>query len=210
MTAKKCDHHHEEEESPLHRRLFSLFLGLVVLILFIVFLVFLILRPAKPAFVLRDATIYQFNASAAPSLLNTNMQVTLSSRNPNERIGIYYQMLDTYVSYRGQQISLPTLLPDSYQGHKEVINWSPFLYGSAVPVSPFLTAALEQDRNAGSVLVDIKVDGRVKWKVGTWVSGKYHLHVNCPALLVFKEPCCGIAVGPSVKIQVTQHCTVDV
>ncbi|XP_030522200.2 NDR1/HIN1-like protein 1 [Rhodamnia argentea] len=210
MTAKECCHRHHPEKD---RRLFSLFLGLVVLVLFIIFLVFLIfliLRPAKPAFVLRDATIYQFNSSTAPSLLNTNMQVTLSSRNPNERIGIYYQKLDTYVSYRDQQITLPTLLPYSYQGHKEVINWSPFLCGSAVPVSPFLTAALEQDRNAGSVLVDIKVDGRVKWKVGTWVSGKYHLHVNCPALLVFEEPCCGIAVGPSVKIQVTQHCTVDV
>ncbi|KAI3412485.1 LEA_2 domain-containing protein [Psidium guajava] len=209
MTAKECGHH-EEEESRLYRRLFSLFIGLAVLVLFIIFLVFLILRPAKPAFVLRDATIYQFNASTAPGLLTTNMQVTLVSRNPNERIGIYYQKLDTYASYRGQQITLPTLLPESYQGHKEVIDWSPFLCGSAVPVSPFLTAALEQDRNAGSVLLDIKVDGRVKWKVGTWVSGKYHLHVNCPALLVFKEPSGGIAVGPSMKIQITQHCTVDV
>lgn len=209
MTAKECDHH-EEEEHRLHRRLFSLFLGLVVLALFIIFLVFLILRPAKPAFILRDATIYQFNASAVPSLLTTDMQVTLSSRNPNERIGIYYQKLNIYASYRGQQITLPTLLPESYQGHKEVIDWSPLLYGSAVPVSPFLTAALEQDQNAGSVLVNIKVDGSVKWKVGTWVSGKYHLHVNCPALLVFKEPSGGIAVGPSMKIQLTQHCTVDV
>ncbi|OWM69033.1 NDR1/HIN1-like protein 1 [Punica granatum] len=218
MTAKDCSHHDEEWEA-LRRRAFMFLVGLVALVLFIILLVFLVLRPSKPAFILRDATVYEFNATSlsgtpGPNFLTIDMQVTLSSRNPNDRIGIYYFQLDTYVSYRGQQVTPPYLLPDSYQGHKEVIDWSPFLVGHAVPVSPYLGDMLSQDLNAGMVLVNVKLDGKVKWKVGTWISGSYHLHVNCPAMLMLKASGSGaaepLATGLSMKVQLSQQCTVDV
>ncbi|KAK8683326.1 hypothetical protein V6N13_039390 [Hibiscus sabdariffa] len=40
------------------------------------------------------------------------MQITLASRNPNDRVGIYYQKLDVLASYR----NLPDSLPGP-QGH---------------------------------------------------------------------------------------------
>ncbi|KAI4386139.1 hypothetical protein MLD38_004099 [Melastoma candidum] len=214
MTAKDCGHH-DDDDGHFARRLFSCLLGLVVAVLFTVLLIFLVLRPTKPSFILRDATVYEFNSTASPTLLTTTVQVTISTRNPNARVGIYYQMLDAYASYRGQQITLPVQLPDSYQGHKEIVEWSPFLYGDSVPVSPFLASSLAEDQNAGAVLVNVKVDGKVKWKVGTWVSGKYLLHVSCPALLVFQSQdggttYDGAAVQSSMKFQATQHCNVDV
>lgn len=221
MTDKHCGHH-DEERRALRRRLFIFLLILIFLILFVIFVIFLVLHPSKPGFILRDTTVYVFNAtspsppeSPSPILLSTNMQVTLSSRNPNARIGIYYFQLDAYVSYRGQQITPPFLLPDSYQGHEEVIEWSPFLQGQEVPVSPFLGDTLSQDLNAGKVLVYVKIDGRVRWKVGTWISGTYHLHVSCPALLMLKTSGGGAAAtavgtGLSMKVQLAEHCTVDV
>lgn len=223
MPAKDCGHH-DEERRAMHRHLFSFILGLVALILFIIFIVFLVLRPSKPAFRLQDATVYEFNAtllpsparSPSPSFLNADIQVTVSSRNPNSRIGIYYDQLDAYAAYRGQQVTLPVLLPESYQGHKEVIDWSPFLLGHSVPVSPYLGDVLSQDLSAGMVLLNIKIDGRVKWKVGTWISGSYHLHVNCPALLMLKASgshstdTAAVGSGLSMKVQLDQHCTVDV
>ncbi|KAK4780479.1 hypothetical protein SAY87_016585 [Trapa incisa] len=226
MEPKDCGHH-DEERRALRRRIFIFILGLLVLILLIIFIVFLILRPSKPSFVLRDATVYEFNAtlssllpvaaaSPTPGFLSSNLQVTVSSRNPNGRIGIYYYQLDASASYRGQQVTLPVLLPESYQGHKEVTDWSPFLIGRSVPVSPYLGDALSQDLNAGMVLLNVKIDGRVKWKVGTWTSGPYHLHVNCPALLMLKASGSGAAAsavartGLSMKAQLAQHCTVDV
>ncbi|KAI4382226.1 hypothetical protein MLD38_008215 [Melastoma candidum] len=214
MTAKDSGHHHDDD-SLLPRHLFSFLLGIVVVVLFAVLLIFLILRPTKPSFILRDAMVYNFNSTASPTLLTTTIQVTISTRNPNARVGVYYQKLDVYASYRGQQITLPVQLPDSYQGHKEIVEWSPFLYGESVPVSPFLAESLAEDQNVGTVLLNIKVDGKVKWKVGTWVSGKYLLHANCPALLVFKSqdggtPYDGVILQSSMKFQATQHCNVDV
>lgn len=211
MSAKDCGHH-EEEEKKLHRRIFAGILALIILVLFIILLVWLILRPTKPKFILQDATVYAFNVSS-PNFLTTNFQITLSSRNPNDRIGIYYDKVDVYASYRGQQITLPTLLPSSYQGHKDITVWSPFVYGNSVPVAPYYTDALTQDQFAGTVMINIRVNGRIRWKVGTFISGRYHLNVNCPAYINLgnkNNNGGGIMVGPAIKYQLVQICHVDV
>ncbi|KAK7257592.1 hypothetical protein RIF29_31664 [Crotalaria pallida] len=213
MSVKECGHHDEEEErSALLRRVFGFIIAFIVLILFIIFLIWIILRPTKPTFMLQDATIFSFNLSSIPNTITITMQVTLLAHNPNKRIGIYYQKLDVYASYRSQQISLPTAIPATYQGHKDFTVWSPFLYASAVPVSPYTLSSLQQDQNGGVVLVNVKVNGRVKWKVGTWISGRYHLYVNCPAYIRFAgDRNGGIGVvAPAVKFQLLQTCSVDV
>ncbi|XP_009776256.1 NDR1/HIN1-like protein 1 [Nicotiana tabacum] len=211
MSPKDCGHH-DEERHKLHRRLFVAVLAFVILVLFIIFLIWLILRPTKPSFILHAATIYAFNVSSPNIFLTTNIQITLASRNPNNKIGIYYDKLDVYATYRGQQITLPTLLPSTYQGHKDVTIWSPFVYGNSVPVAPFLSESLNQDQMAGTVLINIKVDGRIRWKVGTFISGKYHLYVNCPAYVGVGGKMIGnsIAVGSAMKYQLVQNCHVDV
>ncbi|KAL7154149.1 hypothetical protein ABFS83_04G216000 [Erythranthe nasuta] len=211
MTAKDCGHDDEDHHKKLHRRLFAAALGFVIVVLFLILLVWLILRPTKPHFILQDATVYAFNLSSAATTLTTTLQITLSSRNPNDRIGIYYDKIDVYAAYHGQQITLPTLLPANYQGHKDVTVWSPFLYGNAVPVAPYTGVSLTQDQIAGTVLVNIKIDGRVRWKVGTFISGKYHLYVNCPAYINYGGRNNGVAVGPAViKYQLIMDCHVDV
>ncbi|KAL2507419.1 Late embryogenesis abundant (LEA) hydroxyproline-rich glycoprotein family [Forsythia ovata] len=209
MSAKDCGHHHHEDRKRLYHRFLSVLLAFIVLILFIILLVWLILRPTKPHFILQDATVYAFNVSS-PNTLTSNIQVTISSRNPNDKIGIYYDKIDVYASYHGQQITLPTLLPSTYQGHKDITVWSPFLYGSSIPIAPFLTVALNQDQIAGTVLIYIRVDGRIRWKVGTFITGRYHLNVNCPAYINFGNRNRAIAVGSAIKYQLVMDCNVDV
>ncbi|XP_040993368.1 NDR1/HIN1-like protein 1 [Juglans microcarpa x Juglans regia] len=214
MSAKHCGHHrghHHDERYKLNRRILCGIIVFIVLVLFVIFLVWAILHPTKPRFILQDATVYAFNVSTSPPFtISTSMQVTVSSRNRMDRVGIYYQKLDIYATYRSQQVTLQTLLPPTYQGHKEVSVWSPFLYGNSVPMWPRLMGALQQDQNIGSVLFKIKIDGTIKWKVGTWFSGRYHLHVNCPAYIKFGDRNNGFPVGPVMKFQLVQGCNVDV
>ncbi|CAJ1979108.1 unnamed protein product [Sphenostylis stenocarpa] len=207
MSPKDCGHHESS-----HRRLLRLILtgaaAFIVLVLVVIFLIWVILRPTKPRFTLQDATLYTFNLSSPiPNTLSLTMQVTLSAHNPNARIGVYYHALRLHASYHSQQISLSTALPDTYQGHRDFTVWSPFLYGIAVPVAPFVLTSLQQDHDAGTVMVNVKVNGRVKWKVGTWVSGRYHIYVNCPAYISFAGDRSN-AVG--VKFRLLQSCSVDV
>ncbi|KAL2239278.1 UNVERIFIED_CONTAM: NDR1/HIN1-like protein 1 [Sesamum indicum] len=204
MMEKDCCH--ETHREKLRRRLLTALLGFIVLILFLILLIWLILRPTKPHFVLQDATVYAFNLSST-NILTSNLQITLSSRNPNDRIGIYYDKVDVYAAYHGQQITLPTLLPPTYQGHKDITVWSPFLYGNQVPVAPYVGVSLSEDQIAGTVLVNVRVDGRIRWKVGTFISGRYHLHVNCPAYINFG----GRNNGPAaIKFELIMDCHVDV
>ncbi|XP_054813196.1 NDR1/HIN1-like protein 1 [Prosopis cineraria] len=221
MAVKECGHH-DQDDNRLVRLVVAGVATFIILILFVIFLIWVILRPSKPHFILQDATLFAFNLSSSPATptaieppsltpntITITMQVTLLARNPNDRIGIYYHKLDVYASYRNQQISLGTMLPSTYQGHKDVTLWSPFLYGTAVPVSPYVLQSLTQDQNAGGVLVNVKVNGRVKWKVGSWVSGKYHLYVNCPAYIRLARDGIGSAAA-AIKYQIMQSCSVDV
>ncbi|XP_052198239.1 NDR1/HIN1-like protein 1 [Diospyros lotus] len=205
---EKCGHHKSKR-----KRLLKKILAGVLIFLFIVLVVFLlvwaILQPKKPRFILQDATIYGFNVSA-PNLLSSTIQVTISSRNPNSNIGIFYDKLDVFATYHNQQITYYTGIPPTYQGHKEVNVWSPFISGVNVPVAPYNGVALSQDQADGAVMLLIMVYGRIRWKTGTLITGKYHLHVTCPAMITFGSQSTGIVVGNAVKYQLVQRCSVNV
>ncbi|XXG73474.1 hypothetical protein AAC387_Pa07g2384 [Persea americana] len=198
MTSKQCKEH---KKKKLQLRFFQAVLAFIILILIIILVVWLVLRPTKPRFELQDAIINQLKTTS-PNTLTTNAQVTLYSRNPNERIGVYYDRLLVYLSYRNQQITLPCDIPPFYQGHKDVNIWSPFLYGVSVPISPSVALSLGEDQNLGGLMVNVKIEGRVRWKVGTWVSGRYHLYVNCPAYMV--------KGSNGIRLQNPSGCSVDV
>ncbi|KAK1430476.1 hypothetical protein QVD17_13225 [Tagetes erecta] len=205
-TEKNCGDHDDDDHRKLYRYAAAIACVLLIVILMIILLVILILRPTKPSFTLQDVKLYAFNVSTTITTLTTNLQITISSRNPNSRIGIYYDKFDVYIAYRNQQITLPTMIPPTYQGHKDVSVWSPFLYGTNVPVAPYLALSLAQDETAGMVLVNVKGSGRVRWKVGSFVSGGYRLNVNCPAYVTFGN----IRSDGIVKYQFVEGCHVEV
>ncbi|OWM79324.1 NDR1/HIN1-like protein 1 [Punica granatum] len=184
---------------------------ILLILLIIVLITWAILHPHKPRFVLQDTTLYAFNVSSNPSLLTSTFQATISSRNPNDKIGIYYDRLDIYATYRDQQITVRTRIPKSYEGHKDVDVWSPFIYGNSVPIAPYNSVTLSQDQANGYVMIMIKVDGRVRWKVGTFISGSYHIFVTCPAYITFGSRSKGTSVGNNaIKYQLMQKCDVNV
>ncbi|KAE9619557.1 hypothetical protein Lal_00041752 [Lupinus albus] len=210
MSVKECDHH-KGKKRKVFRKIFCGIVVFLFIVLVTILLIWAILQPTKPSFILQDVTVYAFNTTV-PNLLTSNFQVTLTSRNPNDHIGVYYDRLDTYVNYRNQQITLRTAIPPSYQGHKEVDVWSPFVYGTNVPVAPFNFVSLGQDQGDGNILITIKIDGRVRWKVGAFITGHYHLYVRCPAFISFGgSRSNGVVVGDNViKYQLVQSCSVSV
>ncbi|KAG8376820.1 hypothetical protein BUALT_Bualt09G0103600 [Buddleja alternifolia] len=209
MAEKVCSHHKNKRRKIL-RWFCATLIILSFILLVIVLLVWAILQPKKPRFLLQDATIFNLNVSA-PNVISATVQVTVNSRNPNKRIGIYYDKMDVYATYHSQQITYYTVIPPVYQGHKEVNVWSPFIYGSNVPVAPYNGIALSQDQSNGAIKLTIKMDGRVKWKVGSFVSGRYHLHVTCPAYIpIGNSKNTGIIIGNAIKYQLSQYCSVSV
>ncbi|KMZ73545.1 harpin-induced like protein 10 [Zostera marina] len=209
-----CGNHrwHERHHDGI-RRFFKVLLFLVILVLITVLIVWLVLRPTKPKFYLRDTTVMAFNLSITPSLLTTIIQATIAVRNPNQRIGIFYDRLQVYASYKSQPITLSSNIRPSYQPHKGVSVLSPFLYGTNVPIAPYLSTSLNQDEQSGSALLTVKIDGRIRWKVGSWTSGRYRLFVNCPAYLSFDTTFGSTdsnILSPVVRFQRISSCSVTV
>ncbi|KAL4295836.1 hypothetical protein GQ457_12G012440 [Hibiscus cannabinus] len=209
MSAKDCSHH-KKGRGKLFRKIIAGTLIFLLVVLITILIIWAILRPNKPRFILQDTTVYGFNATV-PNFLTSSFQVTVSSRNPNDRIGIYYDRLDMYATYKNQQITPRTAIPPTYQGHKEVNVWSPFINGNMVPISPDFSADLGSEQAAGSVFLTINLDGRVRWKVGAFVSGTYHIYVRCPAYITFGSKSNGVIVGNNaVKLQFVTRCSVSV
>ncbi|CAA3025096.1 NDR1/HIN1-like protein 1 [Olea europaea var. sylvestris] len=209
MTEEKCADDHSERRIIIRRCCTGLLI-FTFTILVIILLIWAILQPKKPHFTLQDATIFSLNVSS-PNIISSSIQVTINSRNPNSRIGIYYEKMEVYATYHNQQITYYTVIPPVYQGHKDINIWSPFVYGSNVPVAPYNGVALSQDKSNGAIWLIIKINGRVKWRVGSFVSGRYHLHVTCPAYIPLGySRNTGIVVGNAIKYQLSQTCSVSV
>ncbi|KAL3326941.1 hypothetical protein AABB24_037585 [Solanum stoloniferum] len=211
MSVKECTHH-KDKKRKLVRRLFAGILIFLFVVLLTILLVWAILQPKKPRFILQDATIFNFNVSA-PNIFSTSIQVTIYARNPNDKIGVYYDKMKTYANYHNQQITYYTQIPSVYQGHKDVNIWSPFVFSNNVPISPYNGPDLKEDQQNGGVWLDFKIDGRVKWRVGTITTGHYHLHVTCNAYVPFgNHPGDGgVVVGNNaVKYQLARSCDVSV
>ncbi|KQJ94763.1 NDR1/HIN1-like protein 1 [Brachypodium distachyon] len=191
MSIKHCDKHGDCERQRLYRRFCAGLLAFILLVLLIILIVWLILRPSKPRFYLNGLQVLCLNASqgssgysgAAGAYLTVTLQATLAARNPNERVGIYYDRADAYAEYKGAQLTVPTALPVVYQGHLDTSVWSPFLSGADVPLPPYLAVAMQQDKAAGYVLLTVRVDGWIRWKAGAFITGHYRLRARCPALL---------------------------
>ncbi|KAJ7965244.1 Late embryogenesis abundant protein [Quillaja saponaria] len=167
-----------------YKKLFFVFSSFFTTILSLILLIWLIIRPSKPQFSLNQVDIYQLNLSG-PHLLNSSIQLTLLSKNPNQKVGIYYDELQVYAAYKGQQITADTTLPPFYQGHEESNLLTAYLIGSGLPVAPSFGYDIGGDQTAGRLLLNLKTNGRLRWKVGTWVSGRYRFNVNCIAVMAF-------------------------
>ncbi|OMO95076.1 Late embryogenesis abundant protein, LEA-14 [Corchorus capsularis] len=187
-----------------YKKLFFACSAVFTSVLAFIFLIWVILHPSKPQFSLKEADIYQLNLSG-PHLLNSSIQLTLLSKNPNKRVGIYYDELQAYASYKGQQITVDTSLPPFYQGHEESNLLTASLEGTGLPVAPSFGYEVGRDQTTGRIILNLKVNGKLRWKVGTWVSGKYRFNVNCISVMAFGPN--NIPTAPLSSYQGTQCST---
>ncbi|XP_051114254.1 NDR1/HIN1-like protein 1 [Andrographis paniculata] len=208
MPEKLCNHHESSRRRTL-RWAAAASAAAVSLLLLSVLLIWAILRPKKPQFTLHDATVFVL-AVPAGNLISATVQVTVGCRNPNSRIGIYYDGLTAYAAYRDQQITYAAAIQPVYQSRKDFTVWSPFVYGDDVPVAPYTGGGLARDRSAGAIPLVVKINGHVKWRVGAFISGRYHLHVSCPANIPVDYSGGIAAAGVAVKYQLSQRCSVSV
>eukprot|EP01018_Ginkgo_biloba_P020628 Gb_26591 [translate_table: standard] len=150
----------------------------LVVVLGIAALVFwLVVRPTKPKFYVETASFSQFYITAQ-GRLNANIDLTVTARNPNKKMGIYYDTVQARAYYEGERISW-TPLPSFYQGHKNTTLLRPTLTARSLYLPTAVSDRLSEDKSNGLVDINIRLNSRVRFKLGKLKTKRHSVKVNC-------------------------------
>ncbi|KAJ0969646.1 hypothetical protein J5N97_022523 [Dioscorea zingiberensis] len=105
------------------------FIGFCVALAIIILVLWLVYRPHKIKFSVENASLSDFSlTTTSPTYLNYSLSTNVSIRNPNKKVGVYYDWLEAQALYSRRRFGW-TPLPTFYQGHKNTTLVSPSFSG---------------------------------------------------------------------------------
>ncbi|KQJ85370.1 NDR1/HIN1-like protein 2 [Brachypodium distachyon] len=161
--------------------------GVLALILYFIF------RPHMIAATVDSAALTQF-ALAPNSALSYNLTVAMTVRNPNKRVGLYYDGVEALALFEGQRFGYAPL--DSFsQGTDAVTELKPGFHGQQ-PVQGDVTAAnFRAQQSAGAFDVEVKLNAKLRVKVWAFKVPGPRARISCP----ISVPAPGNASAPAFQ-----------
>ncbi|KAF5739685.1 putative Late embryogenesis abundant (LEA) hydroxyproline-rich glycoprotein family [Tripterygium wilfordii] len=157
---------------------FKIMLALVVIAGIAILVFWLVVRPNKVKFHVTNARLTEFNLTSNNNL-NYNLALNLTIRNPNKKIGVYYDVIEARALYEDQRLK-SVYLPNFYQGHKSTNTISPVFQGQqAVFFGADETAEYNQETVNGVYSFDVNLYLRIRFKLGDFITGKFKPKVKC-------------------------------
>lgn len=166
--------------------LFSCLLSLIFQILFTIliivglaaFVFWLVFRPNEVKFHVTDASLTQFNFGTN-NTLHYNLALNISVRNPNKRIGFYYDSFEANAYYQGQRFNTQSLTP-FYQGHKNTTVLNPVFQGQQlVLLGSSEVSNFDSDKTDGVFGINVKLNLRIRAKLGWIKVGHFKPKIKC-------------------------------
>ncbi|XP_061337973.1 NDR1/HIN1-like protein 10 [Gastrolobium bilobum] len=183
------------------RLVFKPILAMVIVMGVAVFLFWLIVHPNEVKFHVTDASLTQFNYTV--DTLHYDLALEISVRNPNKRIGVYYDNFRVWALCQDARFDSEIVQP-FYQGHKTTNMLNPVFKGQQViALGVDQISELNREKSLKVYEIDVKLYLWVRYEMGTfkttstasWVS--CHLHVpltsrdgNSPAAGGFETTKC--------------------
>ncbi|KAF5473490.1 hypothetical protein F2P56_010098 [Juglans regia] len=160
------------------RFLLSVVISVVVTLGLAILIFWLIFRPNNIKFHVTDASLTQFNFTA-DNTLQYNLALNITVRNPNKKIGVYYELISVRAHYEDQRFDSVNLTP-FYQGHKNTSVLSPVFVGQQlVLLGADELSKFNAEKNAGVYSIDVKLYLRIKFKVGKIKTWRFKPKVKC-------------------------------
>ncbi|KAI3965782.1 hypothetical protein MKX01_010739 [Papaver californicum] len=138
----------------------KLILSALVALGILALIVWFILRPINPLEIhVQDASLTQFNVTDN-NILYYNRSVDLNLRNPNKKIGVYYDQIEARAFYDSRRFDSVMLTP-FYQGHKNTTVLHPVFKGQRL--LPSVQGEYNRD----------KIDEKFKFKVHIYLKMRF-------------------------------------
>ncbi|KAF5175501.1 NDR1/HIN1-like protein [Thalictrum thalictroides] len=148
----------------------------IIVVLGIAALIFwLVVRPTEVKVYVVGAELKQFNLTNG-NTLNYDLSMNITVRNPNRRIGLYYDQLDAIASYNRERFGWANL-PRFYQGHKNTTDLHADFNGQHLML--LNTFEFNQDKNNGYFYIDVKLYSRIRFKIGAIKTRRVKPDIEC-------------------------------
>ncbi|KAL2333117.1 hypothetical protein Fmac_014330 [Flemingia macrophylla] len=156
----------------------STLLILIVAIAITLGILYLVFRPKLPKYSVDHLRISQFNESDNNSIYAA-FNVRITARNPNKKIGIYYEGGSHISAWYMDTELCEGSLPKFYQGHRNTTVLDLSLSGQAQNASGLLSSIQEQVQKTNNVPLNLRVNQPVRVKLGKLKLFKVKFRVRC-------------------------------
>ncbi|CAM0901818.1 unnamed protein product [Alopecurus aequalis] len=161
--------------------------GILALILYFIF------RPHMIAATVDSASLTTFTLSPT-SALAYNLTVAMTVRNPNKRVGLYYDGVEALALYQDQRFGYAPLDP-FFQGTEESTQLAPVFGGQQVLEGDATAATFRSQQSGGAFDVEVKLNAKLRVKVWSFKVAGPRARISCPLSL----PAPGAASPPAFK-----------
>ncbi|XP_028768785.1 NDR1/HIN1-like protein 6 [Neltuma alba] len=156
----------------------SLLLILIVAIGITIGILFLVFRPKLPKYSIDGLTVTRFSLSEDNNLSAT-FNVTVTARNPNKKIGIYYEGGSHVSAWYMDTKLCEGSLPKFYQGHKNTTVLHLPLSGQIQNATELQAVIQEQMQQTGNIPLNLRAKQPVRIKLGKLKLFKVKFKVRC-------------------------------
>nr|GMD22694.1 Late embryogenesis abundant protein, LEA-14 protein [Ipomoea batatas] len=171
--------------TPTPRRPFSplrcigiILLTTIIIVGLVILILWLAVRPHRPIYFVENGAVHNFNLTA-DNRLTADFNFTLKAYNPNKRISISYAHVEAQLYFGNEQIAFATWPAAFNQAVRNVTYLPLFLPAKNVTLYGDTTRDFKNERSAGKVDLVIKINARVRFKMGSWRSKYRTLRVIC-------------------------------
>ncbi|KAH6837175.1 hypothetical protein C2S53_019155 [Perilla frutescens var. hirtella] len=165
------------------RRIFAFVIGLVVIFGTVTFIVWLVLRPQLPEFRVDSFAMSNFTLGN-DSLIYFTSEVKLTARNPNKKMTLAYDHIETAIYYKSYSLSDTTVAP-FYQETKTETSLAAKFAAPGSFVDKAVVDGVNGERgNGGNVNFNLRMVSRVRFEAKAWRTRRRYLKVFCGDLFV--------------------------
>lgn len=158
------------------------FLALIVLVGLAVLIIWLVIKPKRLVFSVEEGSVHNFNISNDKHL-NASFDFVVRSYNPNTKVSIYYDSIESRVEYDDQTLAFNTVDP-FFQPHRNVTRLQVKLTAQSTALLSSVNKDIRLEKSSGEIELNVWLKARIRFKVGVWKSSHRTLKVFCSPVLV--------------------------
>ncbi|CAI9110350.1 OLC1v1010358C1 [Oldenlandia corymbosa var. corymbosa] len=150
----------------------------IILVAILAAIIYFAFKPKLPKYSVDSMRITQFNVGNDNSLSAT-FNVNITARNPNKKIGIYYEGgSHLSVFYNGNKLCEGSL-PKFYQGHRNTTVMQVSLTGQTQDARGLIQSVQAQQQQTGKIPLNLRAKVPVRIKLGGLKLMKWKFLVKC-------------------------------